>query len=187
RFRNVMIVITLTGMSVHLLMPLAPPRMFPDLGFVDTARVFGPASYGAGSPYKGFANQFAAMPSLHFGWALVIAWAVVIATKSRWRYLVLAHPVITLAAIVLTANHYWLDAVVATFLFAAALAFDWALERRRRRRRLEVRSRADAETAAPAGQRAPHSSDAPSTYRPRAPRAPAEVSAAHCQRARSRR
>ena len=90
RFRNVMIVITTAGMAVHLLLPLAPPRMFPNLGFVDTAQVFGPASYGAGSPYKGFANQFAAMPSLHFGWALVIAWAVLLATKSRWRYLVLA-------------------------------------------------------------------------------------------------
>src|SRR6185312_3467776 len=124
RFRNVMVVITLWGMVVHLVLPLAPPRMFPNLGFVDTARVFGPASYGAGSPYKGFANQFAAMPSLHFGWALVIAWAVLIATSSKWRFAVLAHPVITLAAIVLTANHYWLDAVVATILFVAALGVD---------------------------------------------------------------
>ena len=119
---------------MHLLLPLAPPRMFPHLGFVDTAKVFGPASYGAGSPYKGFANQFAAMPSLHFGWALVIAWAVLLATKSRWRYLVILHPVITLAAIVLTANHYWLDAAVATFLFGFALGVDWLLERRRKRR-----------------------------------------------------
>src|SRR3954465_7769490 len=135
RFRNVMIVITTAGMSVHLLLPLAPPRMFPHLGFVDTAKVFGPASYGAGSPYKGFANQFAAMPSLHFGWALVIAWAVLLATKSRWRYLVILHPVITLAAIVLTANHYWLDAAVATVLFGFALGVDRIIERERARRK----------------------------------------------------
>jgi hypothetical protein len=134
RFRDVMIVITLAGMTLHLLMPLAPPRMFPGLGFVDTARTFGPASYGAGSPYKGFANQFAAMPSLHFGWALVIAWAVLIATRSRWRYLVVMHPVVTLAAIVLTANHYWLDAVAATALFALALGVDHVMERLHRRR-----------------------------------------------------
>jgi hypothetical protein len=136
RFRNVMVSITVMGLVVHLVLPLAPPRMFPNLGFVDTARVFGPASYGAGSPYKGFANQFAAMPSLHFGWALVIAWAVIVAAglASRWRFLVLAHPVITLAAIVLTANHYWLDAVVATFLFGVALVVDQVIERRRARR-----------------------------------------------------
>ena len=97
--------------------------MFPHLGFVDTARVFGPASYGAGSPYKGFANQFAAMPSLHFGWALVIAWAVIVAAGSTAAggTSCSRHPVVTLAAIVLTANHYWLDAVAAMFLFGVAL------------------------------------------------------------------
>lgn len=134
RFRDVMIVITVTGMTLHLLVPLAPPRMFPHLGFVDTAKVIGPASYGSGSPYHGFANQFAAMPSLHFGWALVIAWAVLLATSSRWRYLVIVHPVITLAAIVLTANHYWLDAFAATVLFAFALGVDRCIERWRQRR-----------------------------------------------------
>jgi hypothetical protein len=140
RFRNVMVVITLSGMFVHLVMPLAPPRMFPHLGFVDTAKVVGPASYGAGSPYKGFANQFAAMPSLHFGWALVIAWAVIVAAgiHSRWRYLVIAHPVLTLAAIVLTANHYWLDAVVATILVALGLVVDQFIERHRARRALRT-------------------------------------------------
>jgi hypothetical protein len=174
RFRDVMIVITLLGMTLHLLLPLAPPRMFPNLGFVDTAKMLGPASYGAGSPYKGFANQFAAMPSLHFGWALVIAWAVLLATKSRWRYLVLAHPVITLAAIVLTANHYWLDAVAATVLFAFALGVDWLLERRRRRRLAIAADQATRSAATTA--------DA-ATYRPRAE--PAGSSVAGCRRARS--
>jgi hypothetical protein len=134
RFRNVMVVMTVVGLALHLGFPLAPPRMFPRFGFVDTARLFGPASYGAGSPYKGFANQFAAMPSLHFGWALVIAWAVLLATTSRWRYLVLLHPFFTLAAIVLTANHYWTDAFAALVLFAIALTFDHFWEQRRARR-----------------------------------------------------
>jgi hypothetical protein len=170
RFRDVMIVITVTGMTLHLLMPLAPPRMFPHLGFVDTAKVIGPASYGAGSPYRGFANQFAAMPSLHFGWALVIAWAVLLATRSRWRYLVVLHPLITLAAIVLTANHYWLDAFAATVLFAFALGVDWLIEHLRRRHRL--RTEAVAGTAEPGSQSARPPNGSPSRYRPRAPRAP---------------
>ena len=63
RFRLVMIAMTLAGLVLHVLYPLAPPRMFPNLGFVDTGRVVGPASYGRGSAYSGFANQFAAMPS----------------------------------------------------------------------------------------------------------------------------
>ena len=134
RFRNVMVVMTLVGLAIHVGFPLAPPRMFPKFGFVDTAKLFGPAAYGNGSPYKGFANQFAAMPSLHFGWALVIAWAVFLATRSRWRYLVLLHPFLTLAAIVLTANHYWIDAFAALVLFAIALTFDHFWERIRNRR-----------------------------------------------------
>jgi hypothetical protein len=115
------------------------------------------------------------MPSLHFGWALVIAWAVLIATKSKWRFFVLAHPVITLAAIVLTANHYWLDAVVATFLFGVALGVDWFIERRRTRRL--------ARKAAAVGATAP---GARSGYRPRAPRSPVGAATASCRQARSR-
>jgi hypothetical protein len=185
RFRNVMVVITLAGMFVHLVLPLAPPRMFPHLGFVDTAKVFGPASYGAGSPYKGFANQFAAMPSLHFGWALVIAWAVVVAAgiHSRWRYLVILHPVLTLAAIVLTANHYWLDAVVATILFGAALAVDHLIQRRHAQRALRTVAGA---VPARVARSARSSSDSPSMYRPAAPRVPASRSATCCRASRTR-
>jgi hypothetical protein len=176
RFRDVMVVITLAGLAMHLLMPLAPPRMFPHLGFVDTAKVFGPASYGAGSPYKGFANQFAAMPSLHFGWALVIAWAVILATKSRWRYLIVLHPVITLAAIVLTANHYWLDAFAATVLFGFALLVDHFIEKRRRRK-LELKAtQADGECSGPPDAR----------YRPREPQTTSSGAAARCDRDRAR-
>lgn len=124
--------------------------MFPKLGFVDTAKLFGPASYGNGSPYKGFANQFAAMPSLHFGWALVIAWAVLLATRSRWRYLVLLHPFLTLAAIVLTANHYFADAFAALVLFAISLVCDHLWERRRNRRIERRLARMMAEVGEPA-------------------------------------
>jgi hypothetical protein len=134
RFRNVMVAMTVAGLALHLLYPLAPPRMFPHLGFVDLGRTVGPSSYGHGSPYQGFANQFAAMPSLHFGWAVAVAWAAVLAASSRARWLVVAHPVLTLAAIVLTANHYWLDALVALLLFLGALRLDAWWERRRARR-----------------------------------------------------
>ena len=94
---------------------------------------FGPASYGTGSPYQGFANQFAAMPSLHFGWALVVAWSVIIATTEPTALALVLHPVLTLAAIVLTANHYWLDAIVATLRSSrGALLLDhWRIRRAR--------------------------------------------------------
>jgi hypothetical protein len=68
------------------------------------------------------ANQFAAMPSLHFGWALMVAIGLIAATRSRGRWLWLLHPLLTLLVIVGTANHYWLDAIVATALLGIALA-----------------------------------------------------------------
>ena len=76
------------------------------------------------------ANQFAAMPSLHFGWAVLVAYGVVRALNTRWRWLVVLHPATMLAAIVITANHYWLDAVVAGVLIAGAMALDSERSRR---------------------------------------------------------
>jgi len=114
---------TFLALVVHTLYPLAPPRMLDGLGFVDTMAVYGPSAYGPPDP-GAVANQFAAMPSLHFGWAVLVAFGVVTLSSSRWRWLVLLHPMITLAVIVLTANHYWVDAIAVIVLIAAAFAVE---------------------------------------------------------------
>jgi hypothetical protein len=106
---------------LHLLFPLAPPRMLAAAGLVDTARVYGPSVYGDPAT-DSLSNQFAAMPSLHFGWALMAAIGLIVATRSRLRWLWLLHPALTLVVIVGTANHYWLDAIVAAALLGLALA-----------------------------------------------------------------
>ena len=115
--RRILIWMTAAGMVLHVAYPLAPPRMFPELGFVDTGRLFGPRAYGNNGLFDGVSNQIAAMPSLHFGWALLVAWGVVRYSKSRWRWIAVAHPILTLLAIIITANHYWLDAFVALVIF----------------------------------------------------------------------
>ncbi|MGI5358611.1 phosphatase PAP2 family protein [Streptomyces sp. CA-252508] len=120
--RRVLTLLTAAALALHLLVPLAPPRMLAGAGLVDTARVYGPSVYGATPATDGMANQFAAMPSLHFGWALMVAVGLIAATRGRWRVLWLLHPLLTLLVIVGTANHYWVDALVATALLAAALA-----------------------------------------------------------------
>ncbi len=114
---------TFLALIVHTLYPLAPPRMLEGLGFVDTMAVYGPSAYGPPDPGS-VANQFAAMPSLHFGWAVLVAFGVVTLSASRWRWVVLLHPVITLAVIVLTANHFWVDAIAVIVLIAAAFAVE---------------------------------------------------------------
>ena len=60
---------------------------------------------------KGITDQLSAMPSVHVGWAVLVAAAVIAVGKSRWRWLALLHPVLTSYFIVVTANHYWLDGV----------------------------------------------------------------------------
>jgi hypothetical protein len=125
--RRMLMFMTAVAMAVHVLFPLAPPRMFP--GFIDTGRLYGPAAYGHDSVFQGVANQIAAMPSLHFGWSVAITYVVVRHCTFRWRWLLLLHPALTLTAIVATANHYWMDAVVAGLIFLPAVAL-WGRPRR---------------------------------------------------------
>ncbi len=112
QIRNWFTGVTLLALVVHVIFPLAPPRMTD--GFVDTLRVFGPNIYTEDTS-KSVANQFAAMPSLHFGWALMLAVAMARLTIRR-RMIWMLHPAITLLAIVATGNHYWIDAAVAGVL-----------------------------------------------------------------------
>ncbi|MHA3701758.1 phosphatase PAP2 family protein [Jatrophihabitans sp. YIM 134969] len=122
--RRTLVAATAAGLAVQLLAPVAPPRMQP--GFVDTGRLLGPSVYGAPADDH-LTNQFAAMPSLHVGWALAVALVLVAVLHSRWRWLAVVHPVVTLAVVVVTGNHYWLDAVVGSLL--VVLAFGCARHR----------------------------------------------------------
>jgi membrane-associated phospholipid phosphatase len=112
----------LTGAALvlHLLVPLAPPRLFRESGLVDTGLEYGPAVYDKPDP-DSMANQFAAMPSLHVGWAVVIALGLIVATRGRLRWLWLLHPLITVLAVVSTGHHYWMDGIVAMILLGGIL------------------------------------------------------------------
>lgn len=114
RIRWALIGSTMAGLAIHLAFPLAPPRMLRFAGFVDTASIFGPDPYALGIAKA--ANELAAMPSMHVGWALLIALAVVKTCTSAWRWVVVAHPVLTSLVVVITANHYWTDVAVGAVL-----------------------------------------------------------------------
>jgi len=119
--RRLITSLTALALVVHVLMPLAPPRMLDSLGFLDTMAAFGPSAYGD-STTETMANQFAAMPSLHVGWALLVAVVVVQTLRSPWRWAVALHPFITVVVVVATANHYWIDAIAAAVLLGFAIA-----------------------------------------------------------------
>jgi hypothetical protein len=121
RWRNCLALSTAACFLVQMV-PVAPPRMFGGLGFVDTGLRYGQSVYG--SVGGGVAPQLSAMPSVHVGWAVLIALAAVEISTSRWRWLVIAHPVATVIVVVATANHWWLDGVVAIGFLALALMAD---------------------------------------------------------------
>ena len=99
--------------------PVAPPR-FLGYGVVDIGRLFNQTVYQ--SVAKGSADQLAAMPSVHEGWAILVAVVVFVSTKSRWRWVVLLHPIFMMYVVVCTGNHYWVDCIVAGALLALVMA-----------------------------------------------------------------
>lgn len=117
--RNALALSSALCLAVQLV-PVAPPRMLTDLGFVDTALVYGQSVYGPMG--SGIANQLSAMPSLHIGWAVIVAVAVVRAGAGPWRWLVVLHPLAMAVVVAGTANHWQLDGVVAAAIVVASLA-----------------------------------------------------------------
>ncbi|PJN21480.1 inositol phosphorylceramide synthase [Kitasatospora sp. CB02891] len=92
--------------------PVAPPRMLPGNGFVDLAAQYGQSVYG--NAVAGVvADQLSAMPSVHVAWCVITAVAVIAVARGPWRWLMVLHPLVTVWVVVVTANHFWADGVVA--------------------------------------------------------------------------
>jgi hypothetical protein len=135
--RTCMVLFTACALCVQLI-PVAPPRLMPDLGFVDVAKLYGQSVYGGVGNFQ--PAQFGAMPSVHVGWVLLIAWAVCTISTSRWRWLVAAHAVLMCWVVVATANHWWGDGIVAAALVLLARGIQLSV--RALLRRIRDRSRA---------------------------------------------
>lgn len=118
RYRNLIAVHLVLALALFVIFPLAPP--FKTAYLVDTIQSIGPAFYGSDAMVM-FYNTNAAMPSLHFSWTCILAWLFLRELRGRYRYLAVGYPLLTLAAIVVTGNHFLLDAVVGVFLIGVAL------------------------------------------------------------------
>jgi PAP2 superfamily len=146
-FRVRTTVVLFTGFALLVqFIPVAPPRMLPD-GMVDTAVEYGQSVYGSVAGFN--PDQLSAMPSVHVGWALLVAIAIVNVSRSRWRWLALGYPALTTLAVVVTANHFWLDGAASAILLALALLVQRAGQavRRRYQRRAAAAARAAAGSA----------------------------------------
>lgn len=119
RYRNAFFISGGIGLVVFALFPVAPPRLL-DAGLVDTITERSEA-YRLLQPPQ-LVNQFAAMPSLHFGWNLLIGMAIV--QYGRWRILRAVGVLLPLAmgvAVVATANHFILDPIAGAIVALGGL------------------------------------------------------------------
>jgi hypothetical protein len=128
RWRNALAILTAFCLVIRFIR-VAPPRFLGDLGYVDLSTRYGMNIYGPVG--TGVSDQFAAMPSIHVGWAAVVSFGIVAASTSPWRWLALLHVVVTFVVVSATGNHWWMDGIVAVALLGVALRIDTVVRRRR--------------------------------------------------------
>jgi len=116
--RNGLVALSLVGLLVYWLYPVAPPRLTVS-GMTDT--LVSNNILGARHVHEGLVNLYAAMPSLHVAWSLWCAAAIVLSLRTRWRHLAWLYPLWTTFVIVATANHYFLDAAAGALFTGVTL------------------------------------------------------------------
>ncbi|MET8077553.1 bifunctional glycosyltransferase 87/phosphatase PAP2 family protein [Streptomyces sp. NPDC005303] len=120
---------TLLALVGFWLYPLAPPRLMPALGIIDTVhgvQDFSKPDYGT---LTALTNQYAAMPSLHFGWSLWCGVVIAVVAPKWWmKGLGLLHPFFTVSAIVATGNHWVLDAVGGAAVVAGGFGLSYLFQ-----------------------------------------------------------
>ncbi len=119
KVRRILALTTLVCLAIQLI-PVAPPRLLPQYGYVDTAVLDHQSVYGLGFS----ADQLSAMPSVHVAWAVLVGWACARIGRGPWRWLGAVHAVLTTFVVVATANHFWADGIVAVAVLVACAAVE---------------------------------------------------------------
>ena len=130
--RNAFFVANGFALAVFVVFPVAPPRLMTEQGFIDTVSIISGIDLHGGS-LSGWFNPFAAVPSMHFGYALMVGVVGAVLVRTIYlRVLLLTYPLLVFLAIVGTGNHYVLDALAGGAVMLAAFGTT-ALWRRRHR------------------------------------------------------
>jgi membrane-associated phospholipid phosphatase len=126
--RNVLFATFMLAVPGYILYPTAPPRLLPELGFLDP--LADETLNQQGTLVKLFGNPYAAMPSLHTATAILVGATGVLVTRHFfWRAVWALYPALVVFSIVATANHFFLDAVAGALVLAVALSAVLALHR----------------------------------------------------------
>jgi membrane-associated phospholipid phosphatase len=122
RFRNTILFANVLGLVGYVLLPTAPPRMFPSIGFGDTLAEFGGLNHGSGL-IEFASNPYAAMPSLHAADALIVGLVLFSVCRHWWAKAIWAiWPAWVWFAVMATGNHFWLDVLAGVALASISLA-----------------------------------------------------------------
>ncbi len=128
--RNAFLASGAIGVVIYWLFPVAPPRLIPFGGFTDTMAVFDKLGYDA-QETKAFVNEFASVPSLHFGWSMLIGLAVFWVGRHWWlKAFGLIWPVAMFFSVVMTGNHFIFDTVTGAIVCLIGLWIAWEMDRR---------------------------------------------------------
>jgi membrane-associated phospholipid phosphatase len=132
RFRDAILLTNLLGLVGYVLVPTAPPRMFPGFGFVDTLSRVNPSFSHESGLIQLASNPYAAMPSLHAADALIVGVLMAMACRRLVSKLLWAiWPAWVWFAVVATANHYWLDVAVGACVALVGLSLALGRDHRR--------------------------------------------------------
>jgi membrane-associated phospholipid phosphatase len=129
-YRNALLISAVIGLLVYEFFPVAPPRLLPEWGFVDTVALLNPENYNL---QPGFlVNHYAAVPSLHVGWALLVGIALFdVDHRVPVRVFAVLLPLAMFFSVVLTANHFIFDIIVGAVIVLAAIAVAFVMENHR--------------------------------------------------------
>ena len=121
-YRNWLMTINGVALVFYMLLPTAPPRLIHTSGIVDTLWLLSPVNFQRGLLAE-TANVYAAIPSLHFCWAMFVGMAIFMSTRNRVaRSFAVFHPSMMLLTIVVTGNHWLFDAAAGALVVLGAHA-----------------------------------------------------------------
>jgi membrane-associated phospholipid phosphatase len=109
--RNMFMVAMGLALVGYILLPTAPPRFFPELGFVDSIAYYVNVKHDSGLVAL-FFNPYAAVPSMHVAFSLLIAIPTMLVVRRRWAKVLWAlYPLMIAFVVLVTGNHWFMDAV----------------------------------------------------------------------------
>jgi membrane-associated phospholipid phosphatase len=118
--RNMFMVAMGLALVGYLLMPTAPPRFFPELGFVDSIAYYVNVKHDSGLVAL-FFNPYAAVPSMHVAFALMIAIPTMLIVRNRIAKVLWAiYPLVVAFVVMVTGNHWFFDAVAGAVVAGTA-------------------------------------------------------------------